>query len=129
MESDESRDGRRCEMIRVNGKLAITPGVHTRAGLELIGVTGAILAEMPFCETKERADQAYADFELYAEAGTVTNECGKTPRELLDLCREMRKVLEELSSYPTDRGYADGPCLRRCDMDDVKAALAKSEGV
>jgi len=122
-------------MIRdANGKLAITPGVWTHLKssmfsrgvatsiddwsqpLEDMGVEGLYLNNL-------------ADGDLFAEAGTVTNECGKTPRELLDLCREMRKVLEELSSYPTDRGYADGPCLRRGDMDDVKAALAKSEGV
>lgn len=38
--------------------------------------------------------QAQANLALIPEAGTVTNECGKTPRELLELVRELRGLLQ-----------------------------------
>lgn len=52
----------------------------------------------------------------------VKNE-NKAMREAI---KEAESVLKNLySSYPVERGYVDGPCLKREDMEEVKAALAK----
>ena len=104
------------------GKLAITPGawrhVHTldysqgvysdngKAPLESIKYEGLYLANM-------------ADGDLFAEAGTITNQTGKTPAELAALVRELRgwiKATIHLSGYSRE-------------LVAMQKTIAESEGV
>jgi hypothetical protein len=109
------------------GKLAITPGVwrcvdgsiysdNGEAPLDPIPYEGLCLGNL-------------ADGHLFAEAGTVTNATNCTPAELASLVRELRGVLEDVRSLPLADTYPDGPCIQSYLMDDVIAALAKSEGI
>lgn len=47
-------------------------------------------------------------------------------KAMREAIKEAESVLKNFhSSYPVERGYVDGPCLKREDMEEVKAALAK----
>lgn len=47
------------------------------------------------CEVWERAnDEGFDNANLIAEAGTVANECGLTPRQLLEQRNELLEALE-----------------------------------
>lgn len=46
--------------------------------------------------------EAEANAQLIAEAGTVANECGKSPRQLLEERNELLKVLDLLVDDATD---------------------------
>lgn len=47
----------------------------------------------------EMTEECKANAQLIAEAGTVANECGKTPRELLEERNELLEALEEVRSW------------------------------
>lgn len=54
-----------------------------------------------------------ANIALIAEAGTVTNECGKPPRELLELVRALRGALITTLPYiPVDMRSAEQTDMR-----------------
>lgn len=65
----------------MNNKTNITPGMYIGASKD-----------------PARLEQMMSDMTLIAEAATVTNECGKTPRELLELVRELRGDLNKIES-------------------------------
>jgi hypothetical protein len=132
-------------MIRdENGKLAITPGewivtaeysgsrtvclMRTYEKVCNVGTTLKNSDPATFHATEQNAA-------LIAEAGTVTNECGKTPRELLDLCRGLRLALAAISNCdtaPYPNTSDDGPEIwkrMRFAVATAQTALAKSEGV
>lgn len=46
-----------------------------------------------------------------------------------DAVKEARDILNDLGRYPVERGYVDGPCLKREDMDAVQAALSKLQSL
>lgn len=48
-----------------------------------------------------------ADADLIAETFTVANECGKTPRELLEERNELRNVCKELLNLLAFHGYSN----------------------
>jgi len=116
-----------------NGKLAITPGVWVCIQNDCI--------ENAACDHVANtiwSDHCEANAALIAEAGTVTNECGKTPRELLDLCRELHTSLAFFSklvegSMGLCGWHMHGGSVAWGDwqkeLDAAKSALDKSEGV
>jgi len=102
-----------------NGKLAITPGVWVCIENDCI--------ENAACDHVANtiwSDHCEANAWLIAEAGTVTNECGKTPRELLDLCRELRAALEKLHRKCRTSQRPD-----HAEWVASTNALAKAEGI
>lgn len=46
-------------------------------------------------------------------------------REMEKAITEAREILTDLSRLPISRGFPDGPCLSREDMEEVKSAIAK----
>lgn len=74
-----------------------------------IGSNGAsfnnLLAEI-FAPEEAKDEEDMANAQLIAEAGTVANETGKTPRQLADLNKELLQVLIELrdGDYPFING-------------------------
>ena len=114
-------------MIRANGKLAITPGiVYIGRFQELTAASGQILVSgvsMP-CGVHPQADEAKGNGLLLMESINVTNECGRTPRELLDLCRELRMALQRLHWKCSSAERPDHAERRASE-----SALAKSEGI
>jgi len=110
-------------MIRdANGKLAITPG---QWGVDVNAFGQRTVWSEDHRPLAILTHPGSPNAALFAEAGTVTNECGKTPRELLDLCREMRAALADIiCDLPARRDWLN-PVYERV----AKAALAKSEGV
>ena len=110
-------------MIRdAQGKLAITPGkwwyqrdlgsVLSVVGADLFHVTGVNLTR--YCR---------ANGNLIAEAGTVTNQTGRTPAELRDLVRELRDAVNIVLRSSILCGWPEEQ-HRKLD-----ALLKKSEGV
>jgi len=102
------------------GKLCITPGAWelSPTGCNLIRPE----VKMPhytggasWRAEQDHKTQRWANAALIAEAGTVTNQTGRTPAELAALVRELR---EALAAYRKHDPYF---------MDDN--LLAKSEGV
>jgi len=136
-------------MIRdENGKLAITPGEWI-LGDENDGHAEIELAQTD-CQINTSRMQRWgvgtgmtrremlANIHLCIDAGTVANECGKTPRELLDLCRELHTSLAFFSklvegSMGLCGWHMHGGSVAWGDwqkeLDAAKSALDKSEGV
>jgi len=130
-------------MIRVNGKLAITPGEYRFDESEIRSAHRVYFGLLCYgwstpvnIDQKHPAAEAYG--ELIAESLTVTNECGKTPRELLDLCRELHTSLAFFSklvegSMGLCGWHMHGGSVAWGDwqkeLDAAKSALDKSEGV
>jgi hypothetical protein len=111
-----------------SGKLAITPGdwwYQRDHGAVMSTLDGKLVI---VCDL-QISSNCRADGNLIAVAGTITNQTGRTPAELAALVRELRGVLEDVRSLPLADTYPDGPCIQSYLMDDVIAALAKSEGV
>jgi hypothetical protein len=126
-----------------NGKLAITPGAW-RYGVNGYVETDMIGIANVRCQIGK--DNSLADAALIAEAGTVTNETGRTPAELRDLCRELRAALSAIQARATDHPCFMAESFARRDMDaicdeggdccdwtmvaiEATDALAKSEGI
>jgi hypothetical protein len=106
-------------MIRVNGKLAITPGEWGYCGKNYVeSVSGDHVADTTW------SNECQANAELIAEAGTVTNETGRTPAELRDLCRELRIALQRLHWKCSSAERPD-----HAERLASETAIAKSEGV
>ncbi len=69
-----------------------------------------------------------SDAQLIAEAGTVCNECGKTPRELLDLVNELSERLKEYRAMIGCVGYAIGKHEAILLYDKSEETLKKISG-
>jgi hypothetical protein len=121
------------------GKLAITPGVWrlSKTGLHLDAPSfksagycgGACVNSAMRYESSRLADAA-----LIAEAGTVTNQTGRTPAELAAMVRELREALKNVNHEGgcyCDAQYAMGGAYPRhaADCEAARAAIAKSEGI
>lgn len=72
--------------------------------------------------------------ELFAEAGTVANETGLTPRqlaeqraELLKACKELHKQARGLWNELVSQGYAEEDCPLPCGFEMARAAIARAE--
>ena len=97
------------------------------------------LAEERHAWEKERedwqADYAAAQIEIQnlrkAISGrTVScsqcNEAAKQIEDIREAINEAESILSDLcSNYPIERGYVDGPCLKREDVKEIKLTLAK----
>jgi hypothetical protein len=113
-----------------DGKLAITPGVWrlSKTGLHLDAPSfksagycgGACVNSAMRYESSRLADAA-----LIAEAGTVTNQTGRTPAELAALVRELVLAVRMASKYA--HGQITYRLLDICD--EAESALAKTEGI
>ena len=130
-----------------DGKLAITPGVWrlSKTGLHLDAPSfksagycgGACVNSAMRYESSRLADAA-----LIAEAGTVTNQTGRTPAELAAMVRELQVALKSLIALDDrmndesndDAGTFTGSYYAYYKGEyktwaAARAALAKSEGV
>jgi hypothetical protein len=137
-------------MIRVNGKLAITPGKWRITSADGNLPEGRIRCSIYKEQGTARIisvhapveNDACANAELIAEAGTVTNETGRTPAELRDLCRELRAALQNVVKLDDamndpeneDSGTTTGAYYayykgEHDTWESARAALAKSEGI
>jgi hypothetical protein len=96
------------------GKLAITPG-DWRYQRDHGAVMSLLDGKLVIVCDLQISSNCRADGNLIAEAGTVTNQTGRTPAELASLVRELR---EALAAYRKHDPYF---------VDDN--LLAKSEGV
>jgi hypothetical protein len=115
------------------GKLAITPGVWelSKSGMNVDRPTfkseaycgGASFLSACSHQWKRKADAA-----LIAEAGTVTNQTGRTPAELAALVRELREAAFAVYDMPTECGCEIGNDALAL-WDKLESAIAKSEGV
>jgi hypothetical protein len=47
---------------------------------------------------------------------------------LIAAAPDLLEALKILSDYPISGGYALGPCISECDMQEIRAAIAKAEG-
>ncbi len=57
--------------------------------------------------------ESEANAQLIAEAGTVANETGFTPRQLADQNKELREVLEKALRFLLADGDNSGPVYRK----------------
>jgi len=123
-------------MIRdENGKLAITPG---KWGVDVNAFGQRTVWSEDHRPLAILTHPGSPNAALFAEAGTVTNECGKTPHELLDLCRDLHTSLAFFSklvegSMGLCGWHMHGGSVAWGDwqkeLDAAESALAKSEGV
>lgn len=69
-------------------------------------------------------EELKANAKLIAEAGTVTNETGKTPRQLADENKELLKAITiaEKYLYNADRELKSGKTLRQIVQEAIKKA-------
>jgi hypothetical protein len=93
------------------GKLCITPGVwHS-----YVDFPHATVWTDDHHFIASVSDAESSDCALIAEAGTVTNQTGRTPAELVALVRELREALNAACDM-----------ANTCVFDDI---LAKTEGI
>jgi hypothetical protein len=112
------------------GKLAITPGVWAlviEAHQWLVGMPldYGMVACARYDRTEGVCEQDKANAALIAEAGTITNQTGRTPAELAALVRELREALSLM--YETAVSERTQAACSTWDL--CESALAKSEGV
>jgi len=117
-----------------DGKLAITPGAWHNATrgpnqCPVIGAGSVMVCMVAHSALHdEQAAMAEAHAALIAEAGTVTNQTGRTPAELAALVRELREAAFAVYDMPTECCCGIGSDALAL-WDKLKTALAKSEGV
>ena len=76
--------------------LKITKGEWHNNGLEVRAQSGLILANVyKHLEVNQPKEEAKAKAQLFADAGTTANKCGKLPSELLSERDEFAKLLVE----------------------------------
>lgn len=116
------------------GVWKLSEGVFS--SLDLIITTGdrENFGKAPICEIDvyfngAHGNEQQANANLIAEAGTVANECGLTPRQLLEQRNELVDVLDKLANGVTGCGWDNGlvPRLQNARelLDKIKAV--KSE--
>ena len=72
-------------------------------------------------------EECHANAKLIAEAGTVTNECGKTPRELLSENKELLKSLIYVTGMLSRRiNEIELLDVERMIMDEIRDVVKKS---
>jgi hypothetical protein len=106
-----------------DGKLAVTPGAwwYDKGQLENEGFVIRDCGEMGIIACSfvdpdhEWMEESEANAALIAEAGTVTNQTGRTPAELAAMVRELREALNAACDM-----------ANTCVFDDI---LAKTEGI
>ena len=60
----------------------------------VIGPNGDGWTPIAVCSSNAKATDNEANARFIAEAGTVHHECGLSPRELLERCKELRESLQ-----------------------------------
>ena len=70
-------------------------------------------------QSGEDIEDNEANAKLIAEAGTVANETGKTPRQLAD---ENRELLKALKSIVSEHGFNTSSSVKRKALEAIKKA-------
>lgn len=74
-------------------------------------------------------EQDLANARLIAEAGTVFHECGLSPRELLEVVRDIRSLLEQSTAHIKELCMCYSHPLPEATMGEIYDALAKHKEV
>ena len=81
---------------------------------------------------EEAGEKAESDARLIAEAGTVANECGLMPRELLEQRDMLLEALEEAGYHLDYCNYGDkweNECARDVSLPEkISLAIARARG-
>ncbi|MGE8495417.1 hypothetical protein [Comamonas sp.] len=112
-------------------KLKPTPGPWTYlAGTstceKVLGADGKVVADGWWCRDVAEVD---ANSRLIAEAGTVFHECGLSPRELLEVVRDIRSLLEQSTAHIKELCMCYSHPLPEATMGEIYDALAKHKEV
>lgn len=93
-------------------------------------ICGGWLQELAACgPTEQGPEQQEANARLIAEAGTVHNECGLSPRELLEAVRELHASLLETTDALEHLQNAMSLRVNPPTLEKARAALAKHKEV
>lgn len=64
-----------------------------------------VIQEIAVCGPAENTEESFFNAEFIAEAGTVANECGLTPRQLLEHLGSLESALESLVSLCNNSAF------------------------